>query len=54
MPIFTVIGISADHQQRFAQSYQAATAADAEAAAQHEHTGLIIAGVVAGDVVMAA
>lgn len=50
MNTYTVIGIYLSDHQRFAESYEAKDAAQAEDMALAEHPGLVIAGVVLGDV----
>ena len=54
MQLFTVIGLYADNSNRFTQSYQVESAADAEAEALTDHPDLIVAGVAAGDIDMVA
>ncbi len=44
--VFTVIGIYADNNQRFAEAYACASPAAAEIIATATHPGLIVAGVI--------
>lgn len=58
MKTYTVIGIYADNMQRYAESFKAKTAEEAEDKAQRqarkaEGTELLIAGTILGDVQMA-
>lgn len=50
MAMYTVLAIYADNEQRFAESVEAETPEDAEEMICAQYPGLIVAGVVAGEV----